>query len=93
MLRDLVADEPPALHVPFELGQSAGRDRLTLGRAQRLELLLRMPQLRIEARDPEPDEMLHTIDKPALLADQALALPARSLGILLTKARNASHLQ
>ena len=53
---DLVADEPPALHVSLELSQSVGRDRLALGRAQRLKPLLRTLQLRIKAADPQPDQ-------------------------------------
>src|SRR5207247_11195112 len=70
-----------------------GRDWLALGCAQRLEPLLRMSQLRIEAPDPEPDQCcLHTIDEPALLTNQALALPARSLSVLLPKAWNGSRL-
>jgi hypothetical protein len=73
--------------------QHVGRHRLALGRAQRLKPLLRMSQLRIEAPDPEPDQCrFHAIDQPALLANQALALPAWSLGVLLPKARNGSHL-
>jgi hypothetical protein len=52
-----------------------------------------MSQLRIEAPDPEPDQCcLHTIDEPALLTNQALALPARSLSVLLPKAWNGSRL-
>src|SRR5437762_8674840 len=90
---DLIADEAPALHDSLELGQSVGRDMLALGCAQRLEPLLRMSQLRIEAPDPEPDQCcLHTIDEPALLTNQALALPARSLSVLLPKAWNGSRL-
>src|SRR5215470_9854594 len=90
---DLVTDEPPSLHVPLEFGQSVGRDWLALGCAQCLQPLLCLSQLRIEAPDPEPDQCcFHTIDEPALLANQALALAAWSLGILLPKARNGSRL-
>lgn len=50
-----------------------------------------MPQLRMEARDPEPDQcFFHTI-KLALFAKWAFAVPARSLGIFFPKARNCSH--
>src|SRR5262249_20732738 len=50
-------------------------------------------QLRIETPDAEPDQCcFHTIDKPALLANQALALAAWSLSVLLPKARNGSRL-
>jgi hypothetical protein len=52
-----------------------------------------MFQLRIEAPDPEPDQgCFHAIDESALLANQALALPAWSLSVLLPKARNGSRL-
>src|SRR6516165_3189242 len=72
---NLVTDEPPPLHVPLELGHGVSWDWLALGCAQSLEPLLRMSQLGIEAPDPEPDQScFHTIDQPALFADQALAL-------------------
>ena len=52
-----------------------------------------MSQLRIEAPDPEPDQCcFHAIDEPALLANQALALAAWSLSILLSEGRNGSRL-
>ena len=45
-------------------------------------------ELRIEATDTEPDERrLDPSDKPACFANQLLALPARPLGILLSKRR------
>src|SRR5580700_8846645 len=90
---DLATDEPPSLHVPLELGQSIGRDWFALGCAQCLEPLLRISQLWIEGPDPEPDQCcFHTIDEPALLANQALALAARSLSVLLAEALNRSRL-
>jgi hypothetical protein len=90
---DLVTDEPPSLHVPLEFGQSVGRDWFAFGRAQCIQPLLGVSQLRIEAPDPEPDQCcFHTIDEPALLANQALALAAWSLSILLSEGRNGSRL-
>src|SRR5262249_36072539 len=91
---DLVTDEPPSLHVPLELGQSVGRDWLALGCAQCLEPLLRMSQLRIDPPDAEPDQCcFHTIDEPALLANQALARAAWSLGTPPRRAGKGSGLE
>jgi hypothetical protein len=55
--------------------------------------LLCLSQLRIEAPDPQPDQCcFHTIDEPALLANQALALAAWSLSILLPQGMTNSNL-
>src|SRR5215467_15516216 len=52
-----------------------------------------MSQLRIETPDAEPDQCcFHSIDEPALLANQALALTAWSFSILLPEGRNGSRL-
>ena len=89
---DLVTDEPPSLHVSLEFGQSVGRDWLALGCALCLQPLLCLSQLGIEAPDPEPDQCcFHAIDEPALLANQALALAAWSLGVLVLEGRDCGH--
>jgi hypothetical protein len=53
-----------------------------------------MLQFRIEATDAQSDQRrLHAIDEPALLADEGLAFPVRSLGVLSSSVGIATILQ
>src|SRR6516225_5262626 len=60
---------------------------------QNFEAHGRRLELRVEATDTEPDERgLDPSDNPARFANQLLALPARPLGILLSKCRHRDRL-
>jgi hypothetical protein len=80
----LITDKPSALHVATQLGQRVRRDRLALRRSQIVKAPGGPFQFGIESADTEPNQRrLHSVDNPTLLADEALALAARALGILV----------
>jgi hypothetical protein len=63
------------------------------GVRQRFETLGRGLELRVEAANAEPHERrFETSHQPGRLGDQCLALPARTLGILLGQCRHSHHL-
>src|SRR6516164_3075276 len=83
-LPNLIADKPSALHVAPQLSQRVRRDRLALGRSQTVKAPDGPFQFGIESADAQPNQRcLHSVDNPTLLADEALALAARALGILV----------
>src|SRR5262249_31627179 len=83
-LPNLIADKPSALHVAPQLSQRVRRDRLALRRSQTVKAPDGPFQFGIESADAQPNQRcLHSVDNPTLLADEALALAARALGILV----------
>ena len=89
-LADLIAHEPPALHVATQLSQRVGRYWLVLGRAQIFKAPGGLLQLGIEAADAQPDQ--RCFDNPSLLSDEALALAVGPLGIFVLGCRDRHHL-
>jgi hypothetical protein len=87
-LPNLIAQQPPALHVAMQLSQRVGRYRLALGRAQAFKAFGSLLQLGIESADAEPGQRcFHAVDDPTLLSDEALALAVGSLGIFVLNCR------
>src|SRR6516164_4280807 len=81
-LPDLLGEQAQSRHLAPQLGQRVRRYRLSLRRAQPLELLRGRAQGRFEAADAEPCERaLHSVANARALADQVLALAARPLGL------------
>ena len=91
-LRDLLPHEPQPRHVAAQLGERVRRQRRALRRAQRLQALRRLAQGRLEAADAQAGQgALHPVHDPGALADQALPLAARALGVLLLEGRDRGH--
>ncbi|MGV7219849.1 hypothetical protein [Bradyrhizobium sp. UFLA05-112] len=68
------------------------RQRRSLCGTQRLELLRRLPQPRIEPADADQGEDgFDAVDDPRLVADQALPLTARSPCVFLRHGRDRDH--
>src|SRR5262245_31356803 len=92
-LPNLIADKPSALHVAPQLSQRVRRDRLALRRSQTVKAPDGPFQFGIESADAQPNQRcLHSVDNPTLLADEALALAARALGILVLQCGDRDHL-
>src|SRR5262249_58091975 len=92
-LPNLIADKPSALHVAPQLSQRVRRDRLALRRSQTVKAPGGPFQFGIESADAQPNQRcLHSVDNPTLLADEALALAARALGILVPLCGGRDHL-
>src|SRR3954467_14021272 len=88
-LRDLLPHEPQPGHVAAQLGERVRRQRRAFRRAQRRQALRGLAQGRLEAADAEAGQgALHPVHDPGALADQALALAARALGVLLLQRRH-----
>ena len=65
-------------------GEDRRRDRLALRRSQTVKAPDGPFQFGIESADAQPNQRcLHSVDNPTSLADEALALAARALGILV----------
>src|SRR6516165_7996003 len=92
-LPDLLGEQAQSRHLAPQLGQRVRRYRLSLRRAQPLELLLRgCAQGRLEAADAEPCERaLNSVANARALADEVLALAARPLGVFLLQAQDRRH--
>ena len=83
-LSDLFAHQPQPFHIPSQRRHGVGWDRLSLGCAQSAEALRRLLQFRIETTNAKPHKRsLHPVNEPAALANEALALAVRPLGIFL----------
>ena len=91
-LRDLLPHEPQPRHVAAQLGERVRRQRRAFRRAQRRQALRRLAQGRLEAADAQAGQgALHPVHDPGALADQALPLAARALGVLLLEGRDRGH--
>src|SRR5262249_12446763 len=88
----LVYDEPSPFQVAIEFRKCVARDWLALGRAQLFQALGSLLELGIEPTDTQPRQRsLHAVDDTTLLANKALMLTARPLGIFLRETRDARH--
>src|SRR6516225_4277153 len=91
-LPDLLGEQAQSRHLAPQLCQRVRRYRLSLRRAQPLELLRGCAQGRLEAADAEPCERaLNSVANARALADEVLALAARPLGVFLLQARDRRH--
>ena len=90
--RDLLAHHRQPRQVAPELLQRVGRDRQALRRAHCPEAFRRTAQLGLEAANAEPGQgALHAVDDAGAFADQALALAAWPLGVLLLGRGHRDH--
>jgi hypothetical protein len=91
-LSDPADNKAQARHVAAQLGQRVRRRRRTLRCAQCCEPLRHPAQGRLEAANPEPSQgALDPVDNAGALANQALALAVRPLGILLLEGWDRGH--
>jgi hypothetical protein len=89
---DLLSDHSEPSHVAPDLVEHIRGDRHILWRAQSLEPLRRLAQLRFEAADAEPGQRrLQPVDQAGPFADQVLALAAWPLVVFLLERRNRRH--
>ena len=89
---DLLLHEGQASHVAPQLSLRVRRHGSTLRRAQSFQLLQGFGEGRPESANSETGETsLHSVDDARLLLDQALALAARPLGVLIFDGGNRSH--
>ena len=91
-LGDLAGHEAQPRHVAPQLGERVRRQGHALRRTQRLQTPRRLAQGRPEAADAEARQATpHPVDDAGALADQALPLPVRALGVLFLERRDRDH--
>src|SRR6516164_3173134 len=91
-LPNLVRDKTQARHAAPQLSQRVRRQERIFWCVQPLKLLWRFAQSRLEASDAEPGQgALHSVHNARALADEALALSVRSLGIFLLERWDRRH--
>src|SRR5207244_11271605 len=89
---DALATPAHPLEMPAPLRARVLRQRSSFGRADAVELVRGLAQVRLEGANAEAGEdRLHAVDEQRPLADQRLSLAARSSHVLLGNRRDRRH--